>query len=131
MDLRALLSGEFERRHRRNPRYSLRAFAQNLGTHHTALLRLLRQGKRLTPRTAERLGRRLGLSAPEIDAVLTRECGESILALLSHPRFRPESRWLAVHSGFPVDRVNIALHALLHARRLTLAGAREWRQESA
>lgn len=131
MDLRALLSREFERRHRRNPRYSLRAFAQSLGTHHSGLLRLLRQGRRLTPRTAERLGQRLGLSRCEIDAALTRECGEAILALLAHPRFRPESRWLAIQSGFPVDRVNIALHTLLRTRRLTLAGARTWRQESA
>jgi len=130
MDLRALLSTEFERRHRRNPRYSLRAFALSLGLHHTSLLRLLRQGKRLTPATAQRLGRRLGLSPAEIAVVTTRECHETVLELVNHPGFRPDSRWLAIHSGFSLDQVNVALHALLHARRLAFTGARTWRQES-
>ncbi len=129
MDLRALLIEEFERRRRRNPRYSMRAFAQNLGASHTSLLRLLRQKKRLTRRTALALGRRLGLGPAEISAAIQHEAVETVLGLVGHKEFRPDCRWLAVHSGFPLDEVNVALHALIHARRLTLTGARRWRQE--
>ncbi len=129
MDLRALLSEEFDRRRRRNPRYSLRAFAQNLGSSHSALLRLLRQHQRLTPRAARSFGGRLGLTPEQIGAAIRHEAAERVLALVGHPAFRPDSRWLAVHSGCSLDDVNIALHSLIHARRLTLTGARSWRQE--
>ena len=129
MDLRALLTDEFARRTRRNPRYSLRSFAMSLGVHNSSLSRLIRQRKRLTPGTAHRLGVRLGLSKSQIAAAIAHEHSEIIVGLVDHPGFRADSRWLAVMSGLPIDDVNVALHALLHSRRLTMTRANQWRLE--
>jgi hypothetical protein len=56
MDMRSLLQLEFDRRRTKNPRYSLRAFAYELGTHHSALSQMLRAHRRLTARTIRRFG---------------------------------------------------------------------------
>ena len=63
MDLRHTLHAELARRQQTNPRYSLRAYARALGTHHGTLSRLLRRHRRLTPRSAARICARLGLPA--------------------------------------------------------------------
>jgi hypothetical protein len=129
MDLRAVVEREFNRR-QRNRRYSLRAFARQLGIHHSTLVRL-RQGKRLTANTVSRLGVRLGLSARDIAAASAHEHAEILLALVRHPDFRPDCRWLAVMTGLNLDEVNITLHRLIASRRLTLAGRDRWIEERA
>ena len=124
MDLRALLDTEFIRR-RRNRRYSLRSFARSLGIHHATLVRL-RQGKRLTPNTARRLGLRLGLTSSDIEAASAHENARAVLALVRHPHFRPDCRWLAVMTGLSLDDVNVTLHSLVSTGRLSLAGPKTW-----
>src|SRR5262249_5964356 len=62
----SFLQRELNRRRARNPRYSLRAFANALGTHHSTLSQMMQARRRLTTRTIRRFGQRLGLSAPEI-----------------------------------------------------------------
>ena len=126
MDLRARLSAELERRQKANPRYSLRAFALSLGTHHTTLLRLLRQGRRLTPSMTHRLGQRLGLTPAQIARATAHEQDAAVLALLPHPGFRTDSRWLAMMTGLPLDEVNVTLQRLLSGRRLTMHTTRTW-----
>jgi plasmid maintenance system antidote protein VapI len=64
MDMRSILQLEFNRRRARNPRYSLRAFANALGTHHSTLSQMMQARRRLTTRTIRRFGHKLGLSAP-------------------------------------------------------------------
>jgi len=126
MDLRDRLAAEMERRRARHPRYSLRAFARGAGLAHSTLLRFLREDARLTPSSARRLGRRLGLTMPEIAEACLAENERRILALLGRPGFRAESRWLAIHSGLPLDDVNVALHRLLAGRRLVMLGTASW-----
>lgn len=126
MDLRARLAAEMERRRARHPRYSLRAFARGAGLAHSTLVRLLREDTRLTPGSARRLGRRLGLSIPEIAEACLDENERRILGLVGSPGFRADSRWLAVHSGLPLDDVNVALQRLLAHRRLVMRGAATW-----
>jgi hypothetical protein len=130
MDLCALLSAELQQRRNRNPRYSLRAFARKLGTHHTALSLVLQRRRRLTPRAVRQLGRRLGLSPAQIADACLSENARSILHLVEDHRFRPDSRWIATMTGIPLDEVNRALHWLLHERRLTMASLDSWKGES-
>ncbi|MDB4907099.1 MAG: hypothetical protein JWO05_1883 [Gemmatimonadetes bacterium] len=126
MMLRERLQQEFDARRRRNPRYSLRAFAKSLGTSHTTLSRTLRQRQRLTARTIETLGRALGLSATELRDATTEEHCALVLAAIGDARSRPESRSLAVMTGLPIDSVNVALHWLLYRRELELTTTTHW-----
>ena len=126
MDLRALLGAELRRRRERNPRYSLRAFARTLGTHHSTLSQLLAHRRRLTPRAIRRLGGRLGLAPPQLDAAGVAENAAAVLRLLRDGRLRPDSRWIATMTGIPLDDVNVALHHLLQQRRLAMHTAHTW-----
>jgi hypothetical protein len=126
MDLRVLLEAEFNRRRARNPRYSLRAFAAHLRTHHATLSQILQNRRRLTPRTIRRLGERLGLTGAEISDSCRAEHCASIRRLVSDPRFRADSRWIAVMTGVPLDDINRALHWLLYRGELTMAGRNTW-----
>ena len=126
MDLRVILEAELSRRRQRNPRYSMRAFAQSLQTHHSTISAILQSRRRLTPRSIRMLGTRLGLSDAEIrDACVTEHCA-AIRRLVRDRRFRPDSRWIAIMGGIPLDEVNIALNWLLYHRQLTMAAADQW-----
>lgn len=126
MDLRDAIQTEFERRQARNHRYSLRAYARSLGTHHGTLAQLLRRERRLTTRTAAQLCRRLGLSTDVGVASCLRDDAERVLRLLASPGARVDSRWLATRVGVPLDDVNRALQLLLHERRLVIPALHMW-----
>lgn len=126
MDMRALLETELQRRRERNPRYSLRAFARSLDTHHSTVSRILRSQRRLTPRAIRRFGKVLKLSPARIEAACVAEHCASIRRLVSDARFRADSRWLAMMTGIPLHDVNVALHWLLHRRELTMSGPQTW-----
>ena len=123
---RALLSVEFDRRRARNPRYSMRCFARSLRTHHSTLSRLLNGGRPIQARTIVSLGRSLGLSESAIRACIASEDAEAICRAVRRATFRPDSRWLAAMCGLSIDRVNIALHALIHGGRLRMVAADRW-----
>ena len=129
MDIRLLLQSEFERRRARNPRYSLRAFARQLATHHSSITRILNERHRLTPTRVHALGRRLGLTAAEIDAACLHEHVELVAELVARPGFRPDARWIAMRAGLTIDEVNVAVHLLVHARRVTMTSATHWTTE--
>jgi hypothetical protein len=128
MDLCALLGAELRRRRERNPRYSLRAFARQLGTHHSTLSQLMARERRLTPRAVRRLGMRLGLAPAQIEAACVAENAAALLRLLDAGggRLRPDSRWIATVTGIPLDDVDVALHHLLWQRRLTMHSPDAW-----
>src|SRR4051812_47821567 len=99
MDLRERLGEEFEKRWTRNGRYSLRAFARDLGTHHTTLTRVLDRRRRITPRTAQLIGRKLRLSSAEIDAACVNANADWLARCIARCRVTPDSRALAVRTG--------------------------------
>src|SRR3954452_16555937 len=70
---RILLQTELARRCSRNERYSLRAFAADVGVNHSTLSQLLRERRPLTERTIRLIGSRLKLSDDVIDAFVARE----------------------------------------------------------
>jgi transcriptional regulator with XRE-family HTH domain len=121
-----LLREELERRRAGNPRYSLRAFARRLQVDHSTLSQLLRGRRRLSSRTMALLGARIGLGAAAIRDCSAVENDARVLRAVRHPSFRPDSRWLAVRTGLPLDEVNISLQRLLHGRALTMTSRTVW-----
>src|SRR3954471_19624664 len=65
-DFRAFLGARLRAARKRNPRFSLRAFARRLGVDHSTLSQILRGKRRLTARQAALMGKRLGLAAEAI-----------------------------------------------------------------
>jgi hypothetical protein len=128
VDLRTRLLDELARRRARNPRYSLRAFARHLGTDHTTISRVS-SGRRLTVARMRALGPRLGLGTAEIERACQHENMLRVRDLLRRPGFRPDSRWIATRTGIALDDVNVALQALLAARRLHMTSTTTWTEE--
>jgi hypothetical protein len=50
----------------------------------------------------------------------------AVLSLTSDPRFRADSRWIAMMTSIPLDDVNVALHWLLRLRRLVMRSRTTW-----
>ena len=126
MRFRAILHAVFLQRRSINRSYSLRAFARALETDHASLSQLMRGERRATARTIRALGPRLGLQASQVAACRALENEHCILAAVADPRFRPDSRWLAVTLNIPLDEINIALQCLLRKRLLTMSNQRTW-----
>ena len=129
MRFRELLGDEYARRREANPRYSLRAFARFLGLDHSTLSQLMRGRRRLTSRAILRIGRRLGVSDAVMLACAASENDDAVLRAVGRSSFRPDSRWLAVHTGLPIDEVNVSLQRLLYCRALTMVSHTTWRRE--
>ena len=127
MDLRQTLTTEFAQRQRRNPRYSLHAFARDLGTDHATLSQLLRGRRVLSPRLVRQFGRKLHLSAADIADACEQHHADAILRLARLQSFRPNSRWIATRTGLSLDCVNAALARLLHQRQLVMESATLWK----
>jgi transcriptional regulator with XRE-family HTH domain len=127
VQFRERLQAEFAQRQRRNTRYSLRAFARDLGTDHSTLSQLLRGRRAFSPRTVTLLGRSLGLSrAAMIDACIEQNA-QTIMQLVRSASFQPNSRWIATRTGIPIDAVNAALDRLLRERQLQMQTIHHWK----
>ena len=155
---RALLQSELARRCAKNPKYSLRAFADQLGIDHSSLSQMLRQRRAITPRAIRLMGTRLKLDESAIEAFVEREatlaaapspqlqhvrelskdlasvvCDLSHFAILELVRlksFKPDSRWIARVLGLTVDEVNLAITRLLHLGLLEMSERGRWLDKS-
>jgi transcriptional regulator with XRE-family HTH domain len=144
---RQRLQEELAARCGRNPRYSLRAFANFLGIDHASLSQLMRGKRAMSEPTIRRLGSRIGLLADDIEryiatretepasnalaadvaAVLKQGPAFAILELMRLREFRPDVRWIARMLGVDGDDVNIALQHLLRLGVLQMESASQWR----
>jgi transcriptional regulator with XRE-family HTH domain len=124
---RTVLELEFRRRSERNRRYSLRAFARDLGTHHATVSQILRRRRSLSPRMIRQLGARLRLNPSIIAEASEQQCAEAVLRAAQSPGFRVQSRWIATRTGLPVDSVNAALHRLLRDGDIVMESANHWK----
>lgn len=97
-----------------------------MGVHHATLSRLLGGSRPLQSRTVLALAPRLGLSAATTAAMIAREDAAAVLLGIARPAFRPDSRWLASVAGISIDRVNLAVTALLRGGRLRMVSAGQW-----
>jgi len=84
-------------------------------------------GTRPVPaRTVAAIGRRLGLAPARVAQMIAAEDAAAVVHGVTRPSFRPDCRWLARVTGVPLDRINIALHALIRDGRLRMVSARKW-----
>ena len=125
MRFRDILQAALMQRRSVNHRYSLRALARALRTDHATLSQLMRGERRITGRSIRSLGPRLGLTVHQVELCRALEHEAAILAVLADPRFRPDSRWLAMTLNIALDEVNVALQGLLYKGALVMKG-RTW-----
>ena len=126
MHFRVALDTEYRRRRERNPHYSLRAFARDIGSDHASLSQILRNRRSLSPRMIRRLGSRLRLDPAIIAEAAGQQSADAVLRLVCSPGFRAECRWIAVRTGLSVDNVNVAIHRLLLAGELVMESSTCW-----
>jgi transcriptional regulator with XRE-family HTH domain len=124
---RTALKSEFRRRTERNPRYSLRAFARDLGSDHATLSQILRGRRSLSPRMVRHLGPHLRLDPTVIADASAQQGAEAILRLAQSPGFCVQSRWIATQTGLPIDAVNVALQRLLRDGDLVMESSTCWK----
>ena len=157
-NFRVLLQTQLARRCSGNARYSLRAFAVDLGVDHSTLSQLLRNRRPLTERTIRLIGRRLRLSDAVVEAFVAQErlasdesstafaqlrqlTGDaasivtdpthySILELVRLRDFKQDSRWIARALGLSVDEVNLSLSRLLRLGLLEMGRTGRWTDRS-
>lgn len=143
---------------RRNPRFSLRSFAKQLGIDHSTLSQVLRSRRRLSARALETVGKRVGLSEEAIRAysrsrnkltsknqpenvrrfhldldtfqLLSVWYHYAILELIQVQGFKTDSRWIAHTLGVAVEDVNVALQRLLRLGLLEMSGRDRWIDKS-
>jgi hypothetical protein len=127
MHFRTTLKLEFRRRSERNPRYSLRAFARDLGSDHATISQILRGRRSLSPGMVRQLGSHLRLDPLTIGEAAAQQNAEAVLRLAQSPGFRVQSRWIATRTGLPVDTVNVALHRLVRDGDLVMESSTSWK----
>jgi uncharacterized protein (TIGR02147 family) len=157
-DIPSLLRERLRAAMRRNPRFSLRSFAKQLGIDHSTLSQVLRSRRRLSARALEAVGKRVGLSQEAIRAyarsrksptsknlpenvrrfhldldtfqLLSVWYHYAILELIQVQGFKTDSRWIANTLGIEVGDVNIALQRLLRLGLLEMSGRDRWIDKS-
>ncbi|MGC4086376.1 MAG: helix-turn-helix domain-containing protein [Polyangiaceae bacterium] len=120
------LAAELERRRSNNPRYSLRAFARDLGMHHASLSRLLRGRLRPSPKLLQSLDARLTLCPTALELGRVEAHDSKVLAVMRRADFVANSRFVATRAGLSLDAVNASLFRLLRAGRLSMRGP-DWK----
>ena len=103
----------------------MRAFARSLGVSHSTLSRFFAGKRRLTARAIRRMGATLRI---DVEAHCSAENDRALLALLAHPAFRTNTRWIASMLGIPIDDVNLSLQRLIRERRLVMASRDRWQE---
>jgi transcriptional regulator with XRE-family HTH domain len=149
------LRREFDARLKRNPRYSLRAFAEFLATDHSTLSQIFRGKRRIPVSQLRRWGKKLAMTPEEVAvyvaeqhvpdqslvsrqeqlrhwtaealAIATDHTHWQIVRVAASRGFRPDSRWIAGKIGVTVDQVNVALSRLLRLRLLEIGPAGKWK----
>jgi len=147
------LRSELAARCERNPRYSLRAFANFLDIDHASLSQIMRGARACTTQSIRRLGARIGLTADEISryvavaelkidqaqpaagsrkladdaaALLGSWSAFAILELMQLEEFRPDVRWIARMLGIESDEVQIMLQHLIRLDFLQMKETGKW-----
>lgn len=131
-NFRIRLQNELQERCQANSRYSLRAFARSLELESSALSRLLRGKRAITPKMFEHLAARLALTpkevamyqgdqapSPQFEPVeedsfnlIAHWHNFAILELVTTSGFKSDSRWIARRLNLSVAEVNLAIERL-------------------
>ena len=125
-DCTALVVEHLRLRQGRNARYSLRAFARDLGVSHSTLSGVLSGRRPASARFVRRVAKSLGLDTQQAMTLVDREHAQKLAAHVEREGFRHDLRDLAVRSGLSVDTLCIELHRLLSERRLDMNSSDSW-----
>ncbi|HWB81089.1 MAG TPA: helix-turn-helix transcriptional regulator [Nannocystaceae bacterium] len=123
---RELLGDRFALLRARNVRYSLRAFARDLGIHHATLSQLLSGRRPASVRQIRAIGARLGLDDECVARCCAHELDATVRSIAARPELRHDSRWIAERTGISVDAVNASLHRLLASGALRMVDRNDW-----
>lgn len=134
MDVRNWLIAELEERRRRNRRYSLRAFARDLGIDNSWLCKVLRGQRPVTPALLSRLEGVLPIPTQRPYPVVPSEVFEKIsdplhdrfLEVLKLRDFRPDLTWAAERLKLPLEKVQMIFGNLKEAGLLQVDAAGNW-----
>jgi transcriptional regulator with XRE-family HTH domain len=143
---RTHLAGVFAAKQAANPRFSLRAFALQLGLEHATLSQLLRGKRPFTAAQITRIGAKLGMDVsaylpkptraplplvahpgdPELHSSHQAWLPGAILELTTLSWFRPDTCWIAATLAVAPDEVNVALQQLLRSGQLVMRARDRW-----
>jgi len=157
LDPRQFLTDELARRCSKNPRYSLRTFAQFLELIPSALSMMLSGKRPVSKKAATKIVERLGLN-PAIRQAFLNGCGQvrnldfsenlsasfqtlaldkyeviadwyhfAILSLITTPDFTPKISWIASRLGITLAEAKSAVERLVRVGVLDISGTR-WKQ---
>ena len=156
MDFRYTLQNELIERCKRNPKYSLRAFARTLAIEPSALSKILKAKRMITPTMLSRLGIKLGLGPKEIELykkrlgikkmkssvrtekeykqltvdtfhIISDWYHYAILELTTVKDFVPSPPWISKALGLTVSEVNIAVDRLKRLEFLQVEEDGSWK----
>ncbi len=154
-DFRLLLQHELIERCRRNPKYSLRAFAKSLGIGPAALSDMLNNKRSITVSTIERLGLALGLNLDEIRSYQNGNADKNsshsgqatldfqqlsldtysiisdwyhyaILELMKTKGFRNNASWISKTLGITKNESNAAVERLVRVGLIKINDEGQW-----
>ncbi len=149
-DFRLLLQQELIERCRRNPKYSLRAFARALGIGPSALSDMLNGKRAITKASIERLGLALGLNLSELSqytnninknqlsslafeqitldtfAIISDWYHYAILELMKVKNFKNDLAWLTKSLGITKSEANAAVERLLRVGLIKVDKKGKW-----
>ncbi len=145
-EFRLYLQQELVSRCRDNPAYSLRSFARNLKIEPSALSKILRGKRKISPQMFRHMADRMGLSPDEQKKYGGKgpknESGEyqqlafdlftviadwyhyALLELTQVKHFRPDPKWIASTLGISINEVHAAAERLQRLEMLTIKNGR-------
>lgn len=151
-DFRLYLQNELLERCRKNPAYSLRAFAKSLECDFSTLSKILKGTRPVGRITIQKFSARLGLnpaetsrfilnSKPLLKQEIEPDYGQltvdsfkiisdwqhyAILELMRLDHFKPDKNWIAKKLGLSVNEVSIAVERLQRVEILEITPAGKW-----
>lgn len=148
LEFQSYLRGELVQRCKKNPKYSLRAFAKALGMDPSTLAKILNGKRALGQKSIQALGKKIGLKPAEIASFLGGSSDDSadaaydrlnldlfeiisdwhhhaILELMTIEGFEPNARWVARTLGISLSEVKEALDRLVRCQMLEISNG-QW-----
>lgn len=150
---RTLLRDELLRRTKKNPSYSLRAFAASLGMDASTFSKILKGKRPIGKKTIEQIGKKMGLSSQEISKYsnISKDAEEeglrqhyltlaadqfavirdwhhfAIRSLVSVKGFRADRKWISKVLDLPIKEVDQAIERLLRLGLITINKNGAWK----
>jgi transcriptional regulator with XRE-family HTH domain len=145
-DFRLFLQQELLRRCKKNPKYSLRSFANYLKVNPSSLSQYLRGKRPLPVETKRKIAFQLDLKPAQIAPFLEstqatknlRELSSDLFAVMSDwyhdaileltrlPSFKANSKWIAKTLGITASEVNVAVERLVSLDFLEITDEGDW-----